>query len=67
VKDLARSAEFFTKLGFSVDERYTDENAGCLVISDDIYAMPLTDQFFRTLTPKGLADASVAFMKFLYG
>jgi catechol 2,3-dioxygenase-like lactoylglutathione lyase family enzyme len=37
VKDLARSTEFFTKLGFSVDESYTDKNAGCLVISDNIY------------------------------
>ena len=58
VKDLARSTEFFTKLGFSIDERYTNESAGCLVISDDIYAMLITEQFFRTFTTKDLADAS---------
>jgi len=58
VKDLARSTEFFTKLGFSVDERYTDEKAGCLVISDDIYAMLLSEEFFRNFTTKDLADAS---------
>ena len=57
VKDLARSTQFFTKLGFSVDERYTDEKAGCLVISDDIYAMLLTEEFFQTFTTKELADA----------
>jgi predicted lactoylglutathione lyase len=57
VKDLPRSTEFFTKLGFSIDKRYTDEKAGCLVISDDIYAMLLTEDFFRTFTTKELADA----------
>jgi predicted lactoylglutathione lyase len=58
VKDLARSTEFFTNLGFPVDECYTDKNAGCLVISDEIYVMLLTEEFFRTFTTKDLADAS---------
>jgi predicted lactoylglutathione lyase len=57
VKDLGRSTEFFTKLGFPVEERFTDAKAGCLVISDDIYAMLLTEEFFRTFTTKDLADA----------
>ncbi|MGE5290652.1 MAG: VOC family protein [Micromonosporaceae bacterium] len=58
VKNLARSTEFFRKLGFSFDQRFSDENAGCLVISDDIYAMLLTEQFFRNFTTKELADAT---------
>jgi len=31
VKDLDRSTEFFTGLGFSFDQRFSDDNAGCLV------------------------------------
>jgi uncharacterized protein len=58
VKDLARSTGFFTELGFSFDSRFTDENAACLVISDDIYAMLLTEPFFRNFTDKDLADTS---------
>ncbi|MGN6793044.1 MAG: VOC family protein [Streptosporangiaceae bacterium] len=58
VKDLARSAEFFTKLGFSFDERFSNDEAGCLIISDHIYAMLITEPFFRTFTTKDLADAS---------
>lgn len=58
VKDLARSTRFFTELGFSFDDRFTDENASCLVISDDIYAMLLTEPFFRNFTDKDLADTS---------
>jgi predicted lactoylglutathione lyase len=58
VNDLARSTEFFTKLGFTFDERFSDKNAGCLVISDDIYAMLLTEPFFRDVTARDLADTS---------
>jgi len=36
VKDLDKSIDFFTELGFSFNPQFTDENAGCLVISDDI-------------------------------
>jgi predicted lactoylglutathione lyase len=39
VKDLARTTEFFTKLGFSFDEQFTDENATRMIISDDTSAM----------------------------
>ena len=56
VKDLARSTEFFTGLGFPLDQRFSDENAGCLVISDDIYAMLLTEAFFRSFTARDLPD-----------
>jgi predicted lactoylglutathione lyase len=58
VKDLARSTEFFNKLGFSFDERFSNDQAGCLIISDDIYAMLITEPFFRSFTTKELADAS---------
>ncbi|MHA6797028.1 VOC family protein [Pseudonocardia bannensis] len=58
VKDLSRSIDFFTALGFSFDQQFTDENAGCLVISDDIYAMLLTEPFFKSFTKKDVADAT---------
>lgn len=58
VKDLGRSMDFFTELGFSFDQRFTDEKAACLVIDDNIYAMLLTEPFFRTFTKKEVADAT---------
>ncbi len=57
VKDLGKSIDFFTKLGFSFDPQFTDENAGCLVISDDIYAMLLVERFFQSFTNKEIVDA----------
>lgn len=57
VQDLARSRAFFTELGYGFDERFCDDNAVCLVISDDIYAMLLTEPFFKGFTKKAVADA----------
>lgn len=58
VKDLNRSVEFFTKLGFTFNAQFTDENATCMVISDTIYAMLLVEKFFKTFTKKEIADAT---------
>ncbi|MGP4003247.1 VOC family protein [Streptomyces sp. 8N706] len=58
VKDLGRSVEFFTGLGYSFNPQFTDENAACLVISDDIYAMLLVEPFFKSFTKKEVADAT---------
>jgi len=57
VKDLDKSVEFFTKLGYKFNPRFTNENATCMIISDDIHAMLLVEKFFKTFTPKELADA----------
>jgi predicted lactoylglutathione lyase len=58
VKDLERSKKFFASLGFSFNPQFTDENGACLVIANDsIYAMFLTEQFFKTFTPRAIADA----------
>ena len=58
VKDLEKSKAFFSSLGFSFDPRFTDENAACLVLGENIYAMLLTGPFFRTFTRKDLCDAA---------
>ncbi len=34
VKDLSASMEFFRTLGFDFDEKFTDESAACMVVSD---------------------------------
>jgi hypothetical protein len=57
VKNLNRSMAFFTGLGYTFEPRFTDETAACMVISDDIYAMLLTEAKFQEFTPKPLCDA----------
>ena len=57
VKDLTRSVEFFSRLGFGFDEQFTDETATCMIVSDDIFVMLLTEEKFQTFTPKKISDA----------
>lgn len=52
VSDLARSKAFFEGLGFSFNPQFTDEKAGCMVVSDLAFVMLLTEPFFRTFTKK---------------
>ena len=54
VKDLNRSVDFFTKLGYTFNPQFTDEKASCMIISDTIYVMLLTEPFSRHLRKKKL-------------
>jgi len=58
VKNLDRSVEFFTKLGFSFNAQFTDENATCMVVSEDIFVMLLTEAKFKEFTPNAICDAT---------
>lgn len=60
VKDLNRSVEFFTKLGYTFNPKFTDEKATCMIISDTIFVMLLTKTFFQTFTKKEIVDAHQA-------
>lgn len=57
VKNLSQSMDFFKGLGFSFNPQFTDENAACMVISDSIFAMLLTEAYFKTFTPRSISDA----------
>ena len=58
VKDLNRSVEFFTKLGFKFNPQFTDENATCMIVGEDIFVMLLVEKFFKTFTKKEISDAT---------
>lgn len=58
VKNLERTKEFFASLGFGFNPQFTNEQAACMVVSDDIYVMLLVESFFQTFTKKPVADAS---------
>lgn len=58
VKDLKRSVDFFTALGFTFNPKYTDENATCMIIDENIFAMLLVEKYFQTFTKKPVADAT---------
>ncbi|MFD6358713.1 VOC family protein [Streptomyces roseolus] len=60
VKDLDVSKAFYEKLGYSINPQFSDETAACVVISDTIFVMLLTEEKFAGFTTPGkaIADAS---------
>lgn len=58
VKDLNKTIEFFTALGFTFNPQFTNEAGTCMIIGENIFAMLLTEKFFQTFTKKDIADAS---------
>ena len=58
VKDLNKSKEFFSALGYSFNPQFTNDSGACMVIAEDsIYAMLLTEEFFATFIDKKISNA----------
>jgi predicted lactoylglutathione lyase len=57
VKDLNRSVAFFTALGFSVDPRFTNDSATCMIVGENIFVMLLIEPFFQGFIKKDICDA----------
>lgn len=58
VKDLQKSIEFFTKLGFTFNPQFSDKNGTCMIVGSDAFVMLLAEDFFSTFTKKELVDTS---------
>lgn len=58
VKDLRKSIDFFTKLGFKFNPQFTDESATCMIIGDNIFAMLMVEERFKEFTKKPVSDAT---------
>lgn len=58
VKDLNKSMEFFSKLGFEFNPQFTTDTAASMVISETIYSMLLVEDHFKKFTKKEIADSS---------
>jgi predicted lactoylglutathione lyase len=57
VKDLQKTMTFFGNLGFEFNPQFTNEQAACMIISENAFAMLLTEPFFAMFTKKPIADA----------
>ena len=54
--DLERSKSFYEALGWTINPVFTDENAACVVIDDNVFFMVLKREFFATFTDKQIID-----------
>lgn len=57
VKDLKRSMKFYSDLGYKFNPQFTNDDAACMVISDNLFAMLITEKEYKTFTKKELGDS----------
>lgn len=56
VKDVQKSMDFYTALGFSNNPQFSDDNGKCMVWSDTIFVMIMNHEKFNTFITKPIAD-----------
>ncbi len=60
VKDLGASQAFFTELGFAFNADFSDGQAACMVVDQNIFVMLLVAQRFADFVTGEISDASTA-------
>ena len=58
VKDLGKTVNFFIKPGFKFNPKFTDENATCMIVTEDILVMLLVEKFFKIFTKKEICNTA---------
>jgi len=56
VKDLQKSMDFYTALGFTNNPQFSDNSGKCMVWCENIFVMILTHEKFATFATKPIAD-----------
>lgn len=57
VADVGASRAYFAELGFEFNEQFCDDNALCMVVSDQASVMLLQRDYFATFTGRSIATA----------
>lgn len=58
--DLERSKSFYLALGASINPAFTDDNAACVVWSDEVFFMVLRTEYLQTFTTKPIVDPATS-------
>ncbi|ASW01992.1 VOC family protein [Paraburkholderia aromaticivorans] len=56
VDNLERSKAFFSAIGLNFEPQFTNGQAACLILGENIYAMLLVKDLFKSFTRKSLCD-----------
>ncbi len=56
VKDLQRSIKFFTQLGFKFNAQFSNEEATCMILGKDMYAMLLVEKLFSDFSKRPIGE-----------
>ncbi len=56
VKDLKKSMDFYTAIGFTNNPQFSDDSGKCMVWSENIFVMIMTHEKFAGFATKPIAD-----------
>lgn len=56
VGDLNKSKAFYTAIGFTINEQFTNEDAAGLMIAENINLMIMKEEFFTRFTKKAICN-----------
>jgi predicted lactoylglutathione lyase len=56
VTDVARSRKFFEAVGYTINDKFSDATAACVVVSETIFFMILNHDRFQGFATKPMAD-----------
>ncbi len=59
-KSVAEAREFYTKLGFDINEAFSSDQSAVVTISDNILLMLVAKDFFKENSNREIADTSAA-------
>lgn len=57
VSNIAKTKAFFSALGFTFEPKFSNDDAICMIIADDIYVMLLVESFFKGFIKKEISNA----------
>ena len=56
VQDLKRAMDFFSKLGFTFNPKFTDDKGACMIVNEHAFVMLLIEPFFKTFTKREICN-----------
>ncbi len=56
IENLDRAVDFFSGLGFTFNEQFTDEESTCMIVNDRVYVMLLEKRKFSSFTTRKIAE-----------
>ena len=56
IKDVQKSMDFYTALGFSNNQQFSDETSKCMAWGENIFVMIMTAEKFKNFATKPIAD-----------
>lgn len=60
VKEVDKSTNFFRELGFEFNPQFSDESTSCMIISENIFAMIMSEGKFMGFSKKEIVDTTTS-------